>query len=584
MHPRAGGRLVVALSLMVLIPAALLGWLAREVVEADRHRAQRALGSLVGGELRQAEARVLGVLERRRAELLDRGAVPTESAALRALVAEHPAVRQVFLLGPDGRRLHPPARGPLSVEEEAFLQRVRGLLADPLQLVVAAEEGASSPPPRSTSTLRATSPVKAPTPGARAQRSSTPQPALAAPGAAQGWYAWFWEDGLQLLLWQRSSAGYLIGFELDRYRLLADLAAALPDTPRGRLADPRRRAALVDERGEALYQWGGYDPAPGASPAASIALAAPLQAWRLRGFIDPRVTAASTGQSLALAAGAGVLAVTLALGGLALFLWRESTRAAREAAQRVSFVSRVSHELKTPLTNIRMYSELLEADFGAGDPRAAGYLQIVNSECRRLSRLIDNVLSFARQQRTAPALRPSVAQVDALVRELLTAFEPAFAARGVQLVFSGQAERPVWVDADALRQILNNLLSNAEKYAGGGKLVQVSTRARLGTTEIRVSDQGPGISAAQAERVFEPFVRLSSALDEGASGTGIGLGIARELARAHGGDLVLERDEGGAPAPRGATFVVTLRTEAASEAAAGAEPPTAATTDPKEHA
>lgn len=557
MHPRARGRLVVALSLMVLIPAALLGWLAREVVVADRHRAQRALGSLVGGELHQAEARVLGVLERRRAELLDRGAAPTETAALRALVAEHPAVRQVFLLGSDGRRLHPPALGPLSVEEEAFLQRVRGLLADPLQLVVADEEGA--PPKKTRSTA-------------------------AARGAAQGWYAWFWEDGLQLLLWQRSRAGYLIGFELDRYRLLADLAAALPDTPRGRLADPRRRTALVDERGAALYQWGGYDPAPGASPAASIALAAPLQAWRLRGFIDPRVTAASIGRSLALAAGAGVLAVTLALCGLALFLWRESTRAAREAAQRVSFVSRVSHELKTPLTNIRMYSELLEADFGAGDPRAAGYLQIVNSECRRLSRLIDNVLSFARQQRTAPLLRPSVGQVDALVRELITAFEPAFAARGVQLVFSGQAERPVWVDADALRQILNNLLSNAEKYAGGGKVVQVSTRARVGTTEIRVSDQGPGISATQAERVFEPFVRLSSALDEGASGTGIGLGIARELARAHGGDLVLEQDEGGAPAPRGATFVVTLQTEAAADPAAGAEPPSAATTDSRDRA
>ncbi|MBK6849033.1 MAG: HAMP domain-containing histidine kinase [Proteobacteria bacterium] len=557
MHSRARGRLVVALSLMVLIPAALLGWLAREVVVADRHRAQRALGSLVGGELHQAEARVLGVLERRRAELLDRGPTPTDTAALRVLVAEQAAVRQVFLLGSDGRRLHPPALGPLSVEEEAFLQRVRGLLADPLQLVVADEEGAS---PKKT------------------------RPTAAAPGAAQGWYAWFWEDGLQLLLWQRSSAGYLIGFELDRYRLLADLAAALPDTPRGRLADPRRRTVLVDERGEALYEWGGYDPAPGASPAASIALAAPLQAWRLRGFIDPRVTAASTGRSLALAAGAGVLAVTLALGGLALFLWRESTRAAREAAQRVSFVSRVSHELKTPLTNIRMYSELLEADFGAGDPRAAGYLQIVNSECRRLSRLIDNVLSFARQQRTAPLLRRSVGQVDALVRELITAFEPAFAARGVQLVFSGQAERPVWVDADALRQILNNLLSNAEKYASGGKVVQVSTRARAHTTEIRVSDQGPGISATQAERVFEPFVRLSSALDEGASGTGIGLGIARELARAHGGDLVLEQDEGGAPAPRGATFVVTLRTEAAADPAAGAEPPSAATTDSRDRA
>lgn len=581
LHPRASARLGVALALMVLLPAALLGWLAREVVVTERLRAQRALGDLIEGELRQVEARVVGMLERRRAELLDRVAAPSDSATLRALVAEHPALKQVLLLGPDGQRLHPPAGGPLSAEEEAFLQRLHGLLADPLQLVVADEEGAASSSLRAkTATWASASPAKgspakstqamAPAQGGREWRPSRPKktrPTAPAPGAGQGWYAWFWEDGLQLLLWQRDSAGYLIGFELDRYRLLADLVAALPDTPRGRLADPRRRTVLADERGGALYQWGGYDPAPGTGPTASVALAAPLQAWELRGFVDPRFTVASSGASLALAASAGVLAVTLALAGLALFLWRESGRAAREAAQRVSFVGRVSHELKTPLTNIRLYAELLEVELGANDARAAGHLQIVNSECRRLGRLIENVLAFARQQRGAPLLRRSVGQVDALVRELITAFAPAFAAKGVQLAFRGQAERPVWVDADALRQILSNLLSNAEKYAAGGKLVQVATRAGEGTTEIRVSDQGPGISAAQAEQVFEPFVRLSHAIDEGASGTGIGLGIARELARAHGGDVVLDQGAGEASVLRGATFVVTLRTEPAEAAA-----------------
>jgi signal transduction histidine kinase len=226
----------------------------------------------------------------------------------------------------------------------------------------------------------------------------------------------------------------------------------------------------------------------------------------------------------------------------------------REAAQRVSFVNQVSHELKTPLTNVRLYAELLEDHLPEEDTVAHERLGILLTECRRLGRLISNVLTFARAQKSTVALHPAVASVDELVRELVDQFAPAFAAKGIEVRLAGAAPRPVKVDGDALVQILGNLFGNVEKYAPDAPVV-VETAQEPGRVRIDVEDGGPGIPEAARERVFEPFVRLGSAAHEAVPGTGIGLGIARDLARLHGGDL---RCVAGA---RGARFQLTLAVE-----------------------
>ena len=208
--------------------------------------------------------------------------------------------------------------------------------------------------------------------------------------------------------------------------------------------------------------------------------------------------------------------------------------------------------LKTPLTSIRMYAEMLETDLGEDAEKPKRHLDIIVSESQRLSRLIGNVLSFSRKQRSALKLHRAVGDVDDVLREVLEHFDAALRARGIKVVFSGTANRPAEFDRDALEQIVGNLLSNVEKYAAGADRVEVVSAQESGMVTITVADNGPGIPLREQRRIFEPFHRVSSKLTDGVAGTGIGLAIARDLARLHGGDLTLE------PSRQGACFKLVL--------------------------
>jgi signal transduction histidine kinase len=308
---------------------------------------------------------------------------------------------------------------------------------------------------------------------------------------------------------------------------------------------------LADSRGQTVHQWGPMVPAEGGPPGgpdASVALDPPLDAWQLRYFISPAQRAAlSGGASTGLFLGLG--AIALALLGLAIYIYREYTRRLRDAARRVGFVTRVSHELRTPLTNIRMYAELLEDS--VEDDDEARRARVIVAESQRLGRLIENVLAFARHQKGVLAVRPGRVDVDLAVRAAVATFEPALGARGIEVKLELGDPPPARASADAVDQIVANLLSNVERYAAAGGEVIVSTRAADGRVVVSVADRGPGVPPRERDAIFEPFHRAGDSLTA-ASGTGIGLAIARELARAAGGDLVL------AEAERGARFELTL--------------------------
>jgi signal transduction histidine kinase len=230
----------------------------------------------------------------------------------------------------------------------------------------------------------------------------------------------------------------------------------------------------------------------------------------------------------------------------------------------VSFVNQVSHELKTPLTNIRMYAELLSRDLTLDDDsgeneRQRRRLDIIVAESQRLSRLIGNVLTFARKERRALALRPSAHVFDAVVDEVVLQFVPAFAAKNIEVERTHGALQRAQLDRDVCEQIVANLLSNVEKYAPQGR-VRITTAQYGATLELIVHDSGPGIPQAQAKAAFAPFVRLDNSITSGATGAGIGLALARDLARMHHGDLAL------VPSAAGAKFRLTLRAEPVLEA------------------
>ena len=251
------------------------------------------------------------------------------------------------------------------------------------------------------------------------------------------------------------------------------------------------------------------------------------------------------------------MAVGVAVGLLAFVLIRDFTRDMREAGRQVSFVNQVSHELKTPLTNICLYAELLDKDMESfpeedvEQPRKR--LNVILAEGQRLSRLIGNVLTFARQERRSLQPRYSPCVPDEVIQQVLKHFYPALAALNVRIDMQLNAAGIQRLDTDFVEQILGNLISNVEKYAAESELLIVRSRIEGHVLIIDIIDDGPGISASNRNRVFEPFVRLSEDVSS-AAGSGIGLSISRELARLHGGEVQL------LDSVSGCHFVVTLHT------------------------
>jgi signal transduction histidine kinase len=228
---------------------------------------------------------------------------------------------------------------------------------------------------------------------------------------------------------------------------------------------------------------------------------------------------------------AGVLAIT------ALLVFVQLRRAWRQAEERVSFINRVSHDLGTPLTNMMLNLDLAK-DAVEVDPAACGErLDLVAEEGKRLARLVENVLTHSRGGRQGYPLAAVPTWPQEVIERCVATFRPSLERRGVKISLLAQATQQVMMDPDAFAQILSNLISNVEKYAASGGVLEIQSEWAAGRLKIIVRDAGPGIPAADRERIFQPFVRLSQRVNEGASGTGLGLAIARELARQMGGEL-----------------------------------------------
>jgi signal transduction histidine kinase len=532
---------VALLALLVCVPLTALVWLGGRLAQGERARVRRDLQQLLAKQLEDANQIVERFFQKRQRELLRVTDLPTfDPAALRDTVRSNPHLLQLFVLKPDGELLHPPLAGPWNQSEREFLERARVFLQDK-DLVRAADRQAETALGRGALPPETASPARAP----------------------YGWYAWHWGRGVHLIFWRRLESGHIVGAELDRARWIADLIAELPQTPAAETPAAQARIQLVDSHDQAVYQWGAFEPPTDAAPLAELSVVPPLAAWRLKFFVAEDRFAALAGRSATFNLVAGLSAMGVVLLVLAGIFYRESSRELREAATRVNFVNQVSHELKTPLTNIRLYAELLaeqlRADEVADTARAQQRLDVIVSESGRLSRLIGNVLAFSQQQRQRVELNPRPGRIDDTIGAVIEQFRPALEAQGVATKFMAGAGDMVYFDSDALEQILVNLLSNVEKYAAQGQRLDISSRQAGERTTILVSDAGPGIPPAERDRIFQPFYRINNRL-EGPTGAGIGLSIARGLARLHQGDVRLKESS------RGSTFEVDLHTPRSAKA------------------
>jgi two-component system phosphate regulon sensor histidine kinase PhoR len=218
------------------------------------------------------------------------------------------------------------------------------------------------------------------------------------------------------------------------------------------------------------------------------------------------------------------------------------------------FVANVSHELKTPLSLVRMFGELLQSGRVENEEKRRQYLQIIVSESERLGALIENVLDFAKVERGKAAYEFSSGRVGEVVARAVEACRVRAEREDIALELSVAENLPaVELDERALEIAVINLVDNALKYAPDGKVVSVSVRGRQDAIEIRVSDQGSGIPLEDRRRIFERFVRGKTALGKQARGSGIGLALVKHIAEAHGGGVWVEDAR-----PHGSSFVLTL--------------------------
>jgi signal transduction histidine kinase len=207
-----------------------------------------------------------------------------------------------------------------------------------------------------------------------------------------------------------------------------------------------------------------------------------------------------------------------------------------------TFTTHLSHELKTPITSLRGAVELLRDHLDTMSPaERARFLDLLDASSARLEQLVRRMLDLARAEAVAPGGRADAGEA------ARAAVEEARQA-GLDVTLTRESSGEVAMAPEILREVIGNLLANARLHGGPDVRVKVTLGQEGGQVALRVADTGPGVSPANAERIFRPF--FTTARERG--GSGLGLSIVRALLEAHGGTLALE------PAARGATFVVRL--------------------------
>ena len=235
-------------------------------------------------------------------------------------------------------------------------------------------------------------------------------------------------------------------------------------------------------------------------------------------------------------------------------LTRQAHRNMVDARNKTSFVSNVSHELKTPLTSIRMYAELLSENRIKTPEKQKQYLDVIVSESQRLTRLVNNVLDFSRLEQERKQFQLEVIELGEHLQNLIEANRLRIQEAGIRII----TELPktlikIKADRDAIDQIFLNLVENVIKYAAKGKELMIELAMNESNALLIISDRGQGIPVEHRRAIFEKFYRIDDSLTTEKPGSGLGLTIAQKLAQGLQGTLRFEPRKGS-----GSSFILEL--------------------------
>ncbi|MDF1826248.1 MAG: HAMP domain-containing sensor histidine kinase [Verrucomicrobiales bacterium] len=364
-------------------------------------------------------------------------------------------------------------------------------------------------------------------------------------------------DGqLHILLWQRVPAfpGYTFWTELDLETIKEDLNLLFSEMPFA----PQEQVslALLDSDGALVVQTETGFTTDWSRPFVASEVGQIFPRWEVAAyFIHPELLNRAA-RTLRWTLSLIVISLLVAV-AVGTFLILKAVRYEMQLATRkTDFVSNVSHELKTPLTSIKLFSEMLAESKELDLEKTQNYSGIIHKEAARLSRLINRLLDFSRLDRDELPLKMEAVDLEDLVKESVATFEMQVSPAAMAVQVNSREGEPVMVNADrdALEQVVLNLLANAEKYAGeGGEILIEIAIFREKRAILSVSDRGPGIPRALREKVFEKFYRIDESMHSGIDGSGIGLALCCQLVEKHEGEIRCEPRDGG-----GTTFIVEL--------------------------
>ncbi len=361
--------------------------------------------------------------------------------------------------------------------------------------------------------------------------------------SAQGILARFVQDDLQVLFWTRPdpNANWLFGLMLGPAQFDRLAQNILPQN-----TGDKTQLAVLNEKARPVARVPSGFAADWKRPFVATEVGEVLPHWEVALYLTNPGQLTESARLVALTL---IFLIALALAAIlagGYFVARDTRRQLDLAQKKTDFVSNVSHELKTPLTSIRMFAELLADDRVPEPDKRRRYLRIIAAESNRLARLVNNVLDFARLEKNRKTPNLSAADLYPVIERTWEAESLRLREAGFTVNWTADlGPYSALCDPDAIAQILVNLLSNAEKYAAQQKEISIRTNLTAHRLNVEVLDRGPGVPSGLEEKIFDPFFRADDSLSSGVQGSGLGLTLARRIARDHGGDVTCHPREGG---------------------------------------
>ena len=364
--------------------------------------------------------------------------------------------------------------------------------------------------------------------------------------ASQGEYGIiprFIGEKLTFLFWSRQSDGRIIGCEIASAAFRLRIAGILPST-----YSPVRILTVLDESGTPLATPPGAAPRNWRRPFVSQEIGESLPRWEAASYLTDPGSISAQARSASAVIWILVLILFVSVTGGGTMVLTSLYGEMRLAQKKASFVASVSHELKTPLTSISLFIDLLRRSRRPEPRKRDRYLALMAAETERLGRLINNVLDFSSLEKGRKRYSKRRVDLARIASEVVEAQRVRLEGLGFTVGCEAAGRMFVNADPEAMKQVLINLLSNAEKYSPEGKEIQVVVVREDRDTVVaaHVRDRGIGVAENDRERIFLEFVRVDDSLSARVPGTGLGLTIARRIARDHGGNLTCAgRDDGG---------------------------------------